>query len=54
MYAGFLLMGERWYKNGETDSRPYRISLPDDGKEAAEGEIRYIYRFFLWAPDVKI
>lgn len=47
-------VGDRWYENGETDGYPYMVSVPDGEDRAAEGEIRYIYRYFLWAPDVKI
>ena len=47
-------VGDRWYEGAETDRRPYRISVPDRESQAAEGELRYIYRYFLWAEDVEI
>lgn len=49
-----LAVGDRWYGGGETDGHPYRIREPAGAEQAAEGEIRYIYRYFLWAPDVEI
>lgn len=47
-------VGDRWYEGAETDGRPYRISVPGRESQAAEGELRYIYRYFLWAEDVEI
>ena len=47
-------VGDRWYEGAQTDGRPYRISVPGGADQAAEGELRYIYRYFLWAEDVEI
>lgn len=46
-------VGDRWYAGAETDPHRYRIRAPDGAEQAAEGELRYIYRYFLWAEDVE-
>lgn len=46
-------VGDRWYAGAETDPHRYRIRAPGGAEQAAEGELRYIYRYFLWAEDVE-
>ena len=46
-------VGDRWYAGAETDPHRYRIRAPDGAEQAAEWELRYIYRYFLWAEDVE-
>lgn len=46
-------VGDRWYAGAETDPHRYRIRAPGGAEQAAEGELRYIYRYFLWVEDVE-
>ena len=48
------IVGDRWYKNGEADIKKYLIVAPDDNGQVASGEVRYVFRYFLWAPDVDV
>ena len=48
------IVGDRWYKDGEADMRKYLIVAPYDSAQAASGEVRYVFRYFLWAPNVDV
>ena len=48
------IAGDRWYENGEADTGKYLVVAPDENDWAAEGEVRYVFRYFLWAPDVDV
>ena len=47
-------VGDNWYKDGQEDERKYLIVAPGRSGEAASGEIMYVFRYFLWAPDVDV
>ena len=48
------IAGDHWYENGETDTRKYLIVAPDENGQVSSGEVRYVCRYFLWAPDVYV
>ena len=48
------LAGDRWRAGGETDDRRYLILAPDEDGQVSDGEVRYVFRYFLWAPDVDV
>ena len=48
------IAGDHWYENGETDTRKYLIVAPDENGQVSSGEVMYVCRYFLWAPDVYV
>ena len=47
-------VGDRWYEDGETDERTYLIVAPNENGQVSSGEVRYVCRYFLWAPNVEV
>lgn len=47
-------LGDRWYEGGETDRQRYLIVASDENGQVSSGEVRYVCRYFLWAPDVEV
>lgn len=48
------IVGDQWYENGETDTGKYLVVAPDENGQVSSGEVRYVCRYFLWAPDVQV
>ena len=48
------LAGDRWRAGGETDDRRYLILAPDEDGQVSDGEVRYVFRYFLWAEQVDV
>lgn len=48
------LAGDRWRAGGETDDRRYLILAPDEDGQMSDGEVRYVFRYFLWAEQVDV
>lgn len=48
------IVGDNWYKGSKTDERSYLIVAPAGSAGAASGEMEYVYRYFLWTPNVKV
>ena len=48
------LTGDRWYENGAPDKERYLVIASDEHGRVSNGEVRYVFRYFLWAPDVEV
>lgn len=48
------LTGDRWYEGGQEDGRRYLVAASDEQGEVSDGEVRYISRYFLYAPNVDV
>lgn len=59
-YAGSLpgqvesIAGDRWYAGAAADESSYLVIAPDDNGQVSSGEVEYVCRYFLWAPDVEV
>ena len=47
------LVGDRWYPGGEADEKRYLIIASDEEGQVSSGEVRYVFRYFLWSPYVE-
>ena len=47
------LVGDRWYPGGEADKKRYLIIASDEEGQVSSGEVRYVFRYFLWSPYVE-
>ena len=47
-------MGDRWYENGVPDKGKYLVIASDEDGQVSSGEVRYVCRYLLWAPDVEV
>ena len=48
------LAGDRWYEGGRTDPARYLIIAADEEGQVSSGEVRYVFRYFLWAEEVDV
>ena len=48
------LAGDRWYEGGRTDPARYLIVASDEEGQVSSGEVRYVFRYFLWAEEVDV
>lgn len=48
------LAGDRWYEGGRTDPASYLIIAADEEGQVSSGEVRYVFRYFLWAEEVDV
>ena len=48
------LAGDRWYEGGRTDPARYLIVASDEEGQVYSGEVRYVFRYFLWAEEVDV
>ncbi len=48
------ILGDRWYEGGSTDGKRYLVVASDENGQVSSGEVRYVCRYFLWAPDVEV
>ena len=48
------LAGDRWRAGGETDDRRYLILASDEDGQVFDGEVRYVFRYFLWAEQIDV
>lgn len=48
------LAGDRWYEGGRTDPARYPIVASDEEGQVYSGEVRYVFRYFLWAEEVDV
>lgn len=48
------IMGDRWYENGVPDKGKYLVIASDEDGQVSSGEVRYVCRYLLWAPDVEV
>ena len=48
------VLGDFWYEGGQADGKRYLIVAPDENERVSNGEVRYVCRYFLWAPDVEV
>lgn len=46
------ITGDRWYKNGEEDTRRYLFYAPDKDAQVTNYYMQYVGRYFLYAPNV--
>lgn len=46
------ITGDRWYKNGEEDSRRYLFYAPDKDSQVTNFYMQYVGRYFLYSPNV--
>lgn len=48
------LAGDAWPARGKTDPERYLILASDAEGQVSSGEMRYVFRYFLWAEDVEV
>ena len=48
------ITGDCWYEGAAADERSYLVFASDDNGQVSSGEVRYVFRYFLWAPDVEV
>lgn len=48
------ITGDCWYEGAAADERSYLVFALDDDGQVSSGEVRYVFRYFLWAPDVEV
>lgn len=48
------LTGDRWYADGQEDESRYLAAASDENGEVSDGEVRYVLRYFLYAPAVDV
>ncbi len=48
------LAGDQWYEGGRTDPARYLIIASDEEGQVSSGEVRYVFRYFLWAEEVDV
>lgn len=48
------LTGDCWYEDGYIDPGKYLVVAPGRSEQIESGEIRYVFRYFLWALDVDV
>lgn len=59
-YAGSLpgrverITGDRWYPGGHEDTGRYLVVALDTNGQVSDSEVRYVCRYFLYAPDVEV
>lgn len=47
-----VIIGDRWYKNGEEDDNRYLFYAPDKDAQVTNFYMQYVGRYFLYAPNV--
>lgn len=47
------LVGDAWPKDGKPDPRQYLVLASDEEGRVSDGEVRYVFRYFLWAERVE-
>lgn len=48
------ITGDRWYPDGHEDEGRYLVAAQDTNGQVSDGEVRYVCRYFLYAPDVEV
>lgn len=46
------ITGDRWYENGEEDSRKYLFYAPDEDAQVTNYYMQYVGRYYLYCPNV--
>lgn len=48
------ILGDAWPETGEPDERRYLVAASDRDGQVSSGEVRYVCRYFLYAPNVDV
>lgn len=48
------LVGNNWYRKGGTDPKRYLVAASNTNGQVTNGEVRYVFRYYLWADNVDV